>query len=166
MFETMGLKNEFQVSLRNYTVQVFQKGDLNKMRDLLIKYAYIEGSKKGDYFQVNQHDSITSLLSYLDIENCQKLGINPDTLQGIHKDKKARNKIIVQGEKKFCGIDKKILYKECILPVLLTVCESRNANIIDLISSIVQQIAEIEQGRDEDADMEQDDKQIESDPKN
>jgi len=83
-------------------------------------------------------------LSYLDIENCQKHGINTDILQGIHKEKKARNKIIIQGEKKFCGIDKKILYKECILPVLLTVCESKTANIIDLVSSIVQQIAELE----------------------
>jgi len=83
-------------------------------------------------------------LSYLDIDNCQKHGINTDILLGIHKEKKARNKIIIQGDKKFCGIDKKVLYKDCILPVLLTVCESKNANIIDLISSIVQQIAELE----------------------
>lgn len=94
------------------------------MRDLLMKYAYIEGSKKGENFEVNQQDSVTSLLSYLDIDNCQKHGINPDVLQGINKDKKARNRIMVQDEKKFCGIDKKVLYKECILPVLLTVCES------------------------------------------
>jgi len=80
----------------------------------------------------------------LDIEHCQKHGINADVLVGIHKEKKARGKVIIQGEKKFCGIDKKILYKECILPVFLTLCESRNANIIDLVSSIVQQIAEIE----------------------
>ena len=76
-------------------------------------------------------------------------------LQGINKDKKARNKIMAQGEKKFCGIDKKVLYKECILPVLLTVCESRNANIIDLISTIVKQISEVEQPREQDVEMDQ-----------
>ena len=53
--------------------------------------------------------------------------------------------MMAQGENQFCGIDKKVLYKECILPVLLTVCESQNANIIDLISLIVKQISEVAQ---------------------
>lgn len=44
---------------------------------------------------------------------------------------------------KHCGIEKKVLYKDCILPVLLTVCENKNANIIDLISKIVEQITMI-----------------------
>jgi hypothetical protein len=60
---------------------------------------------------------------------------------------------MAQDEKKFCGIDKKVLYKQCILPVLLTVCESQNANIINLIQTIVKQISEVEQPKEQDIDM-------------
>ena len=46
MYENLGLKNEYINNLRNYTILVFTAGDLNKLKDLFIKYDYLDVSNK------------------------------------------------------------------------------------------------------------------------
>ena len=42
MYEGLSLKNEFCSSLRNLTILLFQNGDLNKIKDIFIKYGMLE----------------------------------------------------------------------------------------------------------------------------
>lgn len=72
MMENLSLKNEFMESLTNYAIVIFQAGDLNKIRDLFMKYNLIETNKKQSKVVVNQAESIKMLLSFLDEETFQK----------------------------------------------------------------------------------------------
>lgn len=68
MYENLGLKNEYINNLRNYTILVFTAGDLNKLKDLLIKYDFLDISNKSDEEkrEINKAESIANLLGFLD----------------------------------------------------------------------------------------------------
>jgi hypothetical protein len=68
MYENLGLKNEYINNLRNYTILVFTAGDLNKLKDLFVKYNYLDISNKSDEEkkEINKAESITNLLGFLD----------------------------------------------------------------------------------------------------
>jgi len=70
MHESMHYKNEFLDCLRNYSIMVFQSGDLNKIKDLMIKYSFIEGAQRAGKYLINQQESITNLLTLLDESVC------------------------------------------------------------------------------------------------
>ena len=44
MYENLSLKNEFVRSLRNYAIMMFQAGDLNKIKELFLRYSFIHPS--------------------------------------------------------------------------------------------------------------------------
>ena len=46
MFEKLNMKIEFIQSLREYTIMVFETGDLNKIKDLLMRYSLLSVNKK------------------------------------------------------------------------------------------------------------------------
>ena len=74
MYENLGLKNEFINNLRNYTILVFTAGDLNKIKDLFVKYDYLDVSRGqlGDGKpSINTAESVASLLGYLDENQCK-----------------------------------------------------------------------------------------------
>ena len=58
----------------------------------------------------------------------------------------------MEGEKKFCGVDREQLFSKCIIPVLTTICENRNGSMIDIIRQLVQQIAAIESNASDEED--------------
>jgi putative cell wall-binding protein len=118
MYENLGLRNEFSSTLRNYTIIVFQNGDLNKVRDLFLKYGMVETVIRNDKEVINENDSVATMLSYLDENICKLQGIDPEIIQTIQQQKKQRAKIIQQGDKKYCGLDKKTIFKQCILPAI------------------------------------------------
>ena len=41
MYQSLELRNEFINSLRNYTLMIFEAADLNKIKELLVKYSLI-----------------------------------------------------------------------------------------------------------------------------
>ena len=68
MYQSLELRNEFINALRNYTLMIFEAADLNKIKDLLVKYSLInaiqpDGQSK---FYINQADSLTNFLSFFD----------------------------------------------------------------------------------------------------
>lgn len=144
--------------MRNYTLMVFSSGDFNKIKELMMKYSLIEGKQNVKKFKMNREETITQLLGYFDVETCQSQGIDPEMFSGIQKQKKMRSKIIVDSQKKFCGgIEREQIFKECVLPVLLTICENQSVNMIDLITQIIQQIYLLKNKDDpEDEEMEGD----------
>ena len=49
-----------------------------------------------------------------------------------------RSKIISEGQRMFCGgVEREQIFKQCILPVLQTLSEGQNINMIDLISKVI-----------------------------
>ena len=46
MFEKLNMKIEFIQSLREYTIMVFETGDLNKIKDLLMRNSLLSVNKK------------------------------------------------------------------------------------------------------------------------
>lgn len=66
MYENLGLKNEFLNNLRNYIILVFTAGDLNKIKDLFMKYDYIHVVNNN----INQAESIASILGFIDENTC------------------------------------------------------------------------------------------------
>lgn len=154
MFENLHLKNEFIRAMRNYTLMVFSSGDFNKIKQLMMKYSLIETKQNK---RVNKDETVTQLLGYFDVETCQENGIDPETFTTFQKQKKIRSKIISEGQKKFCGgIEKEQIFKQCVLPVLMTICENESVNMIDLVNQIIQQVELIKSSNsgDEDEEME------------
>ena len=143
MYEQLELKNEFLEALGNLTLMTFETGDYNKIKDLLLRYGLIECNQKiskngEDKFVINKEDSLQQLLSYFDEDLCEDQGINHDIFHHIQKQKKMRSRILSQAAKKFCGtVEKEQIFKQCILPKLITVCENLNVNMIDLIHQII-----------------------------
>jgi hypothetical protein len=61
-----------------------------------------------------------------------------------------RSRILSQAAKKFCGtVEKEQIFKQCILPKLITVCENLSVNMIDLIHQIIQSICILHNGEDD-----------------
>lgn len=72
MYQNLGLKNEFINTLRNYTVMVFTAGDLNKIKDLFVKYDLLEVTQKLSFDNKKSGtEAITNLLGYLDENTCK-----------------------------------------------------------------------------------------------
>lgn len=73
MYEGLNLKNEFCSSLRNYTILLFQNGDLSKIKELLLRYGLLDLTKESseEPTAVNQADSVSRLISYLDESICK-----------------------------------------------------------------------------------------------
>ncbi len=92
MYENLGLKNEYINNLRNYTILVFTAGDLNKLKDLFIKYDYLDVSNKlvDGKVNINKAESITNLLGYLDENQCRQNGIEPEVYQSIQMKKRMK----------------------------------------------------------------------------
>lgn len=68
LYESLQFKNEFSNCLRNYIILVLEDGDINKLKDVLIKYGMVEFQGKGnkDKEQINKQETIYSLVSFLD----------------------------------------------------------------------------------------------------
>jgi len=124
MYENLGLRNEFLNTLRNFTLSVFTAGDLNKIKELFVKFGYLEITKKSDERNstVNEAESVASLLGYLDENTCKQEGIDTETYQNIQLKKRMKARVIIVGDKKYCGYEKSQIFKRCILPVLKTIC--------------------------------------------
>ena len=58
MYENLGMKNEFQKCLHNYAVCVFQKLDLNRIKDLLLRFNLLEGMTKDGHFFINKEETL------------------------------------------------------------------------------------------------------------
>ena len=133
---------------------VFSSGDFNKIKQLMMKYSLIETKQNK---RVNKEETVTQLLGYFDVDTCQEHGIDPETFTSFQKQKKIRSKIISESQKKFCGgVEKEQIFKQCVLPVLMTICENQSVNMIDLVNQIIQQVELIKSSNsgDEDEEME------------
>jgi hypothetical protein len=42
MYESLQLKNEFSNCLRNFIILVLEDGDVNKLKEILMKYGMVE----------------------------------------------------------------------------------------------------------------------------
>ena len=111
MYENLSLKNEFVRSLRNYAIMVFQAGDLNKIKELFRRYGFIHSAN-------NSQESVQMLLGMFDEDTCRKHNLNPDEFYSYLAQRKQRAKFILESETKFCGVEREVLFKSCILPVL------------------------------------------------
>ena len=60
------MRNEFLKALHNYSVCVFQKLDLNRIKDLLMRFNLLEGITKEGVFQINKDQTLKAMLSDLD----------------------------------------------------------------------------------------------------
>ena len=148
MYENLAMRNEFQKSLHNYAICVFQKLDLNRIKDLLIKFNLLEGITKEGHFFVNKEETLKSMLSNIDSETCQNLEIHEDfkdQIQSTVQHKKTRQKTGIDHQKTFCGMEKMQIFKKIILPVLKTIADGVNFNIINLIQEIIGQICMLDQ---------------------
>lgn len=106
MYENLGLRNEFLNTLRNFTLSVFTAGDLNKIKELFVKFGYLEIIKKSDKTTVNEAESVASLLGFLDENTCKQEGIDMEMYQNIQQRKRLKAKLIIVGDRKYCGYDK------------------------------------------------------------
>ena len=73
MYENLGMRNEFLNTLRNFTISVFTSGDLNKIKELFVKFGYLETIKKSEDGKptINEEESVASLLGFLDENTCK-----------------------------------------------------------------------------------------------
>ena len=108
MYENLGLRNEFLNTLRNFTMSVFTAGDLNKIKELFVKFGYLEISKKTDdrKSSVNEAESVAGLLGYLDENTCKQEGLDMEMYQNIQMKKRMKARVIIVGDKKYCGYEK------------------------------------------------------------
>jgi hypothetical protein len=65
-------------TLREYLLMLLEKGDLNKVKDLLMKFSLIHGSRKKKNFAINQSETITVLMGYLDPNHWKYSGLKED----------------------------------------------------------------------------------------
>jgi len=72
MYENLGLKNEFSDSLRNYTLLVFQTGDLNKIKDIFLKYNLLDTTKEDKKVVINELESVQNMISFFDDNICRQ----------------------------------------------------------------------------------------------
>jgi hypothetical protein len=99
MYENLGLRNEFLNTLRNFTISVFTAGDLNKIKDLFVKFGYldiVQNQKPGNGKPiVNEEESVASLLGYLDENTCKQQGIDMEMYQNIQLRKRMKSRVII-----------------------------------------------------------------------
>jgi len=138
MYENLSLKNEFVRSLRNYAIMVFQAGDLNKIKELFRRYSFIHPSN-------NSQESVQMLLGMFDEDTCRKHNLNPDEFHSYLAQRKQRSKVILESETKFCGVEREVLFKSCILPVLQTISENNSISMVGLIQQLVSNISSLEE---------------------
>lgn len=144
LYESLELRNEYQATIREYFMLLFQTGDLSKIKDLLVKFNMIEHIKKNNKSTVNEQESITNMLACLDGDICRTNNIDPEYIASIVSQKKAKSKVIIQAQKKICGIDRVDLFKKSILPCIQTLCERASLNIVEAITQIIMSICEAE----------------------
>ncbi len=78
IYENLKHKSEFIKCLASYTLSIFKAGDINRIKDLLTKYNFLNGSFKGDNFQVNEEETVENILFSLDFETQKQNGMNID----------------------------------------------------------------------------------------
>lgn len=137
MYENLNLKNEFLNTLRNYTVLVFTAGDLNKIKDLFVKFGFLDLNLTNEKKSINHQESVTGLLGYLDESTFKQQGIEPEVYHNIQAKKRMKARVIITSEKKYCGYERTHIFKQCILPVLKTICANQSIKMIDLVQEIV-----------------------------
>lgn len=107
MYENLELKNEFMDAIRNYSILVFLKGDLNKIKDLFMRFSMLDITQKENQApQINQLESVNNMVCMLDTEICKLQGIDPNYITQLKLLKKQRSKIISEVRKTFCGVEK------------------------------------------------------------
>ena len=146
IYENLGLKNEFLRTLSHYALCVYQSGNLNKIKDIFIRFSLFEGFQSRSSndsnqttasFQINEGETIARLLSSIDEDTCKQLNIDSKLFFEIqsHK-KKVRDKVLIfQQDKTFCGgnVERSKIFTQCLLPVLKLISEHKGINIIEAI---------------------------------
>jgi len=86
MYENLDLRNEFIDALRNYTILIFNQGDLNKIKDLFLRYSLLDVTNRldGEDVIINGQESVTNLISMLDSNLCRLQGIDHSMINQIH----------------------------------------------------------------------------------
>ena len=85
-----------------------------------------------------------------DEDTCKKYNLNPDEFHSYLAQRKQRSKIILESETKFCGVEREVLFKSCILPVLQTISENNSISMVwdggvGLIQQLVSNISSLEE---------------------
>ena len=144
------MRNEFLKALHNFTICVFQKLDLNRIKDLFMRFNLLEGVSRDGVFQINKDLTLKTMLADLDDQTMQNFEINQNQINKIQEaapHKKSRNKLAQNPQKTFCGLEKMQIFKKIILPVLKTIADGVQFNIVTIIQKIVTSISEIDQAK-------------------
>jgi len=149
-------------ALREYLLMLMEKGDLNKVKDLLMKFGLIHGSRKPrNRFVINQTETVTVLLGYMEPSHWKHSGLKQEDYSVYQSKKKQREKISFQEEKTFCGADKEEIFRKSILPVLITICESENTTIIEYLNQLLKRLRDLgDSNKDEEKPSEEDQQMI------
>lgn len=115
-----------------------------------MRFNLLEGITKEGVFQINKDQTLKAMLSDLDDQTLQNFEINQNQIDQIHEaapPKKSRNKLALGSQKTFCGLEKMQIFKKIILPVLKTIADGVQFNIVTMIQKIVISISEMDQAK-------------------